>query len=77
MNIAEKRLPQDGRINVRIKGEELDIRVSTVPTVYGESVSLRLLTRGKIFLSLDKRDLRRLKSTPSGRLSSSRTGSFL
>jgi type II secretory ATPase GspE/PulE/Tfp pilus assembly ATPase PilB-like protein len=54
MNIAEKRLPQDGRINVRIKGEELDIRVSTVPTVYGESVSLRLLTRGKIFLSLDK-----------------------
>ena len=54
MNIAEKRLPQDGRINVRIKGEEIDIRVSTVPTVYGESVSLRLLTRGKIFLSLDK-----------------------
>src|SRR5882762_8476228 len=50
MNIAEKRLPQDGRIN----GEEIDIRVSTVPTVYGESVSLRLLTRGKIFLSLDK-----------------------
>ena len=54
MNISEKRLPQDGRINVRIKGEEIDIRVSTVPTVYGESVSLRLLTRGKIFLSLDK-----------------------
>jgi len=53
MNISEKRLPQDGRINVRIKGEEIDIRVSTVPTVYGESVSLRLLTRGKIFLSLD------------------------
>ena len=51
MNISEKRLPQDGRINVRIKGEEIDIRVSTVPTVYGESVSLRLLTRGKIFLS--------------------------
>jgi len=54
MNIAERRLPQDGRINVRIKGEEIDIRVSTVPTVYGESVSLRLLSRGKIFLSLDK-----------------------
>jgi type II secretion system protein E len=54
MYIAEKRLPQDGRINVRIKGEEIDIRVSTVPTVYGESVSLRLLTRGKIFLSLEK-----------------------
>src|SRR6266516_1408565 len=54
MNISEKRLPQDGRINVRIKGEEIDIRVSTVPTVYGESVSLRLLSRGKIFLSLDE-----------------------
>src|SRR5207237_7671223 len=36
MNIAEKRLPQDGRINVRIKGEEIDISVSTVPTVSGE-----------------------------------------
>jgi type II secretion system protein E len=54
MNISEKRLPQDGRINVRIKGEELDIRVSTVPTVYGESVSLRLLTRGKVFLGLER-----------------------
>ena len=54
MNIAEKRLPQDGRINVRIKGEEIDIRVSTVPTVWGESVSLRLLTRGKIFFGLEK-----------------------
>src|SRR6185436_14833495 len=52
MNIAEKRLPQDRRITVRIKGEEINMRVSTVPTVYGESVSLRLLTRGKIFLSL-------------------------
>src|SRR5882724_511236 len=54
MIISEKRLPQDGRINVRVKGEEIDIRVSTVPTVYGESVSLRLLTRGKIFLNLEK-----------------------
>ena len=53
MNIAEKRLPQDGRINVRIKGEEIDIRVSTVPTVYGESVSLRLLLRGSILKGLD------------------------
>jgi type II secretory ATPase GspE/PulE/Tfp pilus assembly ATPase PilB-like protein len=73
MNISEKRLPQDGRINVRIKGEEIDIRVSTVPTVYGESVSLRLLTRGKIFLSLDKLGFSR---TPSATSSSSRTGFF-
>src|SRR2546422_33075 len=63
MNISEKRLPQDGRINVRIKGEEIDIRVSTVPTVYGESVSLRLLTRGKIFLSLDKLGFSPLEET--------------
>ncbi|MDZ8119603.1 GspE/PulE family protein [Pontiella agarivorans] len=46
MDIAEKRLPQDGRISVRIKGAEIDVRVSTMPTVYGESVSLRLLMRG-------------------------------
>jgi type II secretion system protein E len=63
MNIAEKRLPQDGRINVRIKGEELDIRVSTVPTVYGESTSLRLLTRGKIFLGLEKLGFSPLEET--------------
>ena len=63
MNISEKRLPQDGRINVRIKGEEIDIRVSTVPIVYGESVSLRLLTRGKIFLSLDKLGFSPLEET--------------
>ncbi|MCS5571764.1 MAG: GspE/PulE family protein, partial [Pseudomonadales bacterium] len=53
MNIAEKRLPQDGRIGVRIKGEDIDIRVSTVPTVYGESVSLRLLMRDSILKGLD------------------------
>ncbi|MDG2214132.1 MAG: ATPase, T2SS/T4P/T4SS family, partial [Verrucomicrobiota bacterium] len=53
MNIAEKRLPQDGRINIKIKGAEIDIRVSTVPTVYGESVSLRLLTRDSVLKGMD------------------------
>jgi len=53
MDIAERRLPQDGRINVRIKGEELDVRVSTVPTMHGESVSLRLLKRSQLNLGLD------------------------
>lgn len=43
LNIAERRLPQDGRINLRIKGRELDLRVSTVPTVHGESVVMRVL----------------------------------
>ncbi len=54
MDIAEKRLPQDGRISVRIQGEEIDVRVSTMPTVYGESVSLRLLMRQSGLLGLDK-----------------------
>ncbi len=53
MDIAEKRLPQDGRISLRIRGEDLDIRVSTMPTVYGESVSLRLLARSGGLLTLD------------------------
>jgi len=54
MDIAEKRLPQDGRISVRIRGAEIDVRVSTMPTVYGESVSLRLLMRNSGLLGLDK-----------------------
>ena len=58
MNIAEKRLPQDGRISMQIGPDELDIRVSTIPTVYGESVSLRLLSRSSILLGLDRLGLR-------------------
>jgi type II secretion system protein E len=54
MDIAERRLPQDGRINVRSGGAEIDVRVSTIPTAYGESVSLRLLTRSNISLGLDR-----------------------
>ncbi len=53
MDIAEKRLPQDGRISLRIGGEEIDVRVSTMPTVYGESVSLRLLMRNSGLLGLN------------------------
>ena len=58
MDIAEKRLPQDGRIGMRIQGEDIDIRVSTMPTVYGESVSLRLLMRGKEFIGFKELGLR-------------------
>jgi len=54
MDIAEKRLPQDGRISVRVRGEEIDVRVSTMPTAYGESVSLRLLMRNSGLMGLDK-----------------------
>jgi general secretion pathway protein E len=46
LDISERRAPQDGRIRVRLESRELDIRVSTVPTLYGESVVLRLLDRG-------------------------------
>ena len=54
MDIAEKRLPQDGRISLKVKGEEIDVRVSTMPTVYGESVSLRLLMRSSGMYGMDK-----------------------
>ncbi len=54
MDIAEKRLPQDGRISLKIRGEDIDVRVSTMPTVYGESVSLRLLMRHSGLTGLDK-----------------------
>ncbi len=53
MDIAEKRLPQDGRISLKIRGEDIDVRVSTMPTVYGESVSLRLLMRHSGLIGLD------------------------
>jgi len=53
MDIAEKRLPQDGRIGLKIRGEEIDIRVSTMPTVYGESVSLRLLMRQSTLMGME------------------------
>jgi len=74
MDIAERRLPQDGRINVRSGGEEIDVRVSTIPTAYGESVSLRLLIRSSIFLGMehlgfnahDDKMVRKLVELPHG-----------
>jgi len=53
LDIAERRLPQDGRIKTRVKGRELDLRVSTVPTVHGESVVMRVLDRASVRLNLD------------------------
>jgi general secretion pathway protein E len=50
LNIAERRLPQDGRIMHRVQGKELDLRVSTVPTSHGESVVMRILDRESIVL---------------------------
>jgi type II secretion system protein E len=54
LDIAEKRLPQDGRIRLRIRGEEIDIRVSILPTPFGESVDMRLLTRANILFGLEE-----------------------
>jgi len=48
LNIAERRLPQDGRIPLRVQGKELDLRVSTVPTMFGESVVMRLLDKESV-----------------------------
>jgi general secretion pathway protein E len=56
LNIAERRLPQDGRIKIKVVGREVDLRVSTLPTLYGESVVMRLLDRS----AGDFYDLRRL-----------------
>jgi general secretion pathway protein E len=54
LNISEKRLPQDGRINFRAAGNTLDIRVSTIPTIYAESVSLRLLNLRREAYTMEK-----------------------
>ena len=52
LNIAERRLPQDGRFKVKVAGKDVDLRISTVPTLYGESVVIRLLERSQIFTDL-------------------------
>ncbi|MGB3916899.1 MAG: type II secretion system ATPase GspE [Thiothrix litoralis] len=53
LNIAERRLPQDGRIQLRAQGKEIDMRVSTVPTMHGESVVMRLLDKHSVKLDLN------------------------
>ena len=59
LNIAEKRLPQDGRIRIKIAGKDVDIRVSIIPTAYGERVVMRLLDRAATLLALDELGLDR------------------
>ena len=54
LNISERRLPQDGRINFKGNGTTLDIRVSTIPTIYAESISLRLLNKKKEAYTMDR-----------------------
>jgi len=74
MNIAERRVPQDGRIQLRVNRKPVDLRVSTLPTRYGESVVLRILDRSVVNLSLDSLgmttqmtdDIRSLFKRPNG-----------
>ncbi len=72
LDIAERRLPQDGRINLELDGDPIDVRVATIPSVNGESVALRLLTRQKFDftkLGLDEHNeaiLRKLIAMPNG-----------
>ncbi|MBM4024855.1 MAG: type II secretion system protein GspE [Planctomycetes bacterium] len=54
LDIAEKRIPQDGRIKIIISGREIDVRVSVIPMLYGEAVVLRLLDRSSVLLGLEK-----------------------
>ncbi len=58
LNIAERRLPQDGRIELMVNGNPVDLRVSVLPTIYGESVVMRVLDRTNVSLDLDKVGLR-------------------
>ena len=52
LNIAEKRLPQDGRIKLKVHGREVDVRVSVIPMIHGESIVMRLLDKGNLKFSL-------------------------
>jgi len=52
LNIAEKRLPQDGRIKMRVQGREIDVRVSIIPMVFGEGIVMRLLDKGRMVFNL-------------------------
>ncbi len=74
MNIAEKRLPQDGRLEVKLGDQDIDVRISTIPTTFGERVVLRLLNKSTSLLSLNDLGmtpeqldlLRDLVATPNG-----------
>jgi len=77
MNIAEKRLPQDGRIDVKIGNQDIDVRVSTIPTAFGERVVLRLLNKSGSLLRLSDLGLDSEKLTLLKRLVASPNGIIL
>ena len=53
IDIAERRIPQDGRISMKVDGRGIDLRVATLPTVYGEKVVMRILDKGQAVLRLE------------------------
>ncbi|TNF24374.1 MAG: type II secretion system protein GspE [Deltaproteobacteria bacterium] len=59
LNIAEKRLPQDGRIRIKIAGRDVDLRLSTVPVAFGERIVLRILDKGAVLLDLEQLGFRK------------------
>jgi type IV pilus assembly protein PilB len=54
LDIAERRLPQDGRFRIRVSGKEVDLRISILPTIYGEKIVIRLLDKGALSASIDQ-----------------------
>jgi general secretion pathway protein E len=54
LNIAERRLPQDGRIRVKVAGKEIDLRVSSIPVLHGESIVMRILDKEEVIIDLDR-----------------------
>ena len=77
LNIAEKRLPQDGRIRLKVAGKDIDIRVSTVPTTYGEQGVMRLLDRSSVLRDLDTIGFSKRALTGMGQLISKSHGIVL
>ncbi len=75
LDIAERRLPQDGRIRLRVQGKEIDLRVSTVPTMHGESVVMRILDKGGVASTSNVSASRTTPSRHSWTCSWSRTAS--
>jgi type IV pilus assembly protein PilB len=74
MDITQKRLPQDGRMKFLFKGRDIDLRVSTLPVVFGEKIAIRILDRGKFFLEINElgfeqdavKELRSIINSPHG-----------
>jgi type IV pilus assembly protein PilB len=73
LDIAERRLPQDGRMRVRVGGRDVDLRVSILPTVHGEKCVLRILDKGNLSTSLDRLGLDQEPSGVSRQRSTRRT----